>query len=222
MQHTLSFLRQLRDHNNREWFADHKEDYQNSLNEFKSLVSFIMDHMEGHDSIDRDRTKVYRIYKDVRFSKDKSPYKTSWSSNIKRGGRKNRGGYYLQVEPGNTYLAGGFFGPNPQDLLHIRKQLEQDSSMFREAVGGKDFQDFYGEMRGEMVKSAPRGFSKEADNIDLIKYKQFYFRHDFSDKEVCAADFAIKVSEGFKVIRPFFDTMSEILSTDLNGLPLEG
>ena len=221
MQNTLAFLKQLRDNNNREWFSANKETYQASQKEFKAFIFQVIDKMQAHDAIDQEKTKVYRIYKDVRFSKDKSPYKTSWSSNIKRAGKANRGGYYIQLEPGNTFLAGGFFGPNPQDLLHIRKQLEQDSSIFREAISGDQFQKMYGAMCGEKVKSAPRGFSKEADNIDLIKYKQFYFRHDFTDKQVISGDFASKVSDVFQVIRPFFDVMSEYLNTDLNGIPLE-
>ncbi len=217
---SFAFLTELRENNNREWFNKHKDDFANSQSEFKTFVGHLVEEMQAYDRISASATKIYRIYKDVRFSADKTPYKTSWSANIKREGTALRGGYYLQVEPSNTYIAGGFFGPNPQDLLHIRKHLEQDAESLRSALHSREFKAFYGEMRGECVKSAPRGFAKNADNLDLVRHKQFYFRHSFTDDEVLSEEFVKTAAKGFKLLLPFFNAMSEILTTDLNGLPL--
>jgi len=220
MEKTWAFLKAIKKNNNREWFTKHKDEFQDSQKEFKEFVKKVVLAMQTHDEIDETGTKVYRIYKDVRFSKDKTPYKTSWSANIKRAGADRRGGYYLQLEPDNTFLAGGFFGPNPQDLLHIRRQIEQDADLLRESIEDENYKAYFGDLQGEQVKSAPKGFSKDAENIDLIRFKQFYFRHDFTDDEVLSPDFATEISEGFKVLRPFFNAMTEMLTTDLNGLPI--
>ncbi len=217
---TFDFLSQLAKNNNREWFNGHKEDYSLAHEQIKSFVADLADLMLVHDEIDPAASKVFRIYKDIRFSKDKTPYKTGWSASLKRKGAQLRGGYYVQLEPGKTFLAGGFFGPNPKDLLHIRKQLEQDATPMRNVLTDPSFQSYFGSMLGEQVKSSPKGFSKEAENIDLIRYKQFYFRHDFSDRDALSSDFARKVSDGFSKIRPFFDVMSEMLTTDLNGISM--
>ncbi len=220
LKNTLAFFSDLKDNNHREWFNAHKDTYQTSKEEFEAFVKALMDRMKAHDHIDEANTKIYRIYKDVRFSKDKTPYKTSWSTNIKRATKLLRGGYYLQVGPGNSYMAGGFFGPNPQDLLHIRKHISQDATDLRAALAHKELTEFFGDLRGEQVKSAPKGFSKEDENIDLLRHKQFMLRHNFSDQEVASGDFMALVDRGFQLMRPFFDVMTEILTTDLDGQPL--
>ncbi len=215
---TYDFLNQLKDNNNREWFNAHKSTFQESQSEIKAFVKNLEDTMLGHDTLETTKTKIYRIYKDVRFSKDKTPYKTSWNISFKRLGAERRGGYYLQIKPGHCYIAGGFFNPNPQDLLHIRKQISQDADFLREAIAATS--KALGNMEGEQVKSAPKGFSKEDPNIDLLRYKQFLFKKSFTDQEVQSDEGPQLISEGFKGYRPFFDAMTEFLTTDLNGLSL--
>ena len=217
---SINFFSALKENNNREWFGDHKDEYQRSKEEFEVFVGDLVQVMKEHDDIDEQHTKIYRIYKDVRFAKDKTPYKTSWSCNIKRATSALRGGYYLQVGPGLSYLAGGFFGPNPQDLLHIRKHLSQESERVREALQTPLVAEYFGKLAGATVKSAPKGFSKEDPNIDLLKYKQFIMHHDFTDADVASPDFVSQVDRGFRLMRPYFDVMSEILTTDLNGRSL--
>ncbi len=215
---TFSFLTELKSNNNREWFNANKSTFQASQVELKTYVKNLEEAMLAHDELETGKTKIFRIYKDVRFSKDKTPYKTSWNISFKRMGAENRGGYYLQLQPGNSYIAGGFFGPNPQDLLHIRKHISQDGDFLRDAIAATS--KHLGAMDGDQVKSAPKGFSKEDPNIDLLRYKQFLFRKSFSDKEVQSTEASKLISDGFKGFRPFFDAMSEILTTDLNGLSL--
>ena len=132
-----------------------------------------------------------------------------------------RGGYYLHIQPNNeSFIATGFWDPNKEDLLRIRKEFETDAIEIRNIIAEKSFKENWGELAGDEVKTAPKGFSKEHEAIDLIKKKQFIFTKKFTDKEVTSADFMTTVNDNFKAIRPFFNYMSDVLTTDLNGVSL--
>jgi uncharacterized protein (TIGR02453 family) len=220
MNKVISFQKKIAKNNNREWFQEHKKDYETSNQELRDFTIRLMEEMKKHDTIDEAGTKIFRIYRDVRFSKDKTPYTLHRSFSMKRATDALRGGYYMRIQPGQSFLIGGFFGPEPGDLLHIRKQIQQDPDRLRKILNSKKIKDYFGELVGEEVKTAPKGFSKDDPAIDLLRRKGFMLRHDFTDKEVGSPDFAVKVSEGFKKMRPFLDYMSEILTTDLNGASL--
>ena len=114
----------------------------------------------------------------------------------------------------------GFWNPEKEDLFRIRKELETDATEFREIINENSFKKIWGTLEGDEVKTAPKGFSKEHENIDLIRKKQFIFTRNFSDKEVVSAEFLAQVNESFQKIRPFFDFMTDVLTTDLNGVSL--
>lgn len=219
---TIEFLQKLVKNNNREWFKDNRALYERSHKNIIEFADRLLELMQKHDHIETPSGKksLFRIYRDTRFSKDKTPYKDNWGGGFRRATQELRGGYYFQVQPGNSFIAGGFWGPNPQDLLHIRKQIAQDPEPLRAILDSKTFKDYFSELGGDRVKTAPKGFSKEDPAIDLLRHKQFVVRHYFTDKEVLHHDFLSKVSSGFQQMRPFFDCMSEILTTDLNGTPL--
>ena len=218
-EHTRTFLSQLAENNSREWFQDHKDAYEASKTEAVSFADDLLGLMHQHDNIATASGKksVYRIYRDVRFSKDKSPYKNHWAGGMSRATAYLRGGYYWQVQPGASFLVGGFFGPNSEDLLHIRKQIEQDSSELREILAAKSFTDNFGQLDGEQLKTAPKGFAKDHPDIDLLRYKQFLLQHPVPDAVVFSADFPAYANQVFRHMRPFFNYMSDILTTDLNG-----
>lgn len=222
MDKTLDFLSRLHNHNNREWFQAHKPDYETAHNEMISFADQTLEEMNTHDVIETPSGKksLFRIYRDVRFSKDKSPYKTHWAGRFKRAGNDRRGGYYYHVGLDQAFIMGGFFGPNAQDLLHIRHQLAQDAEPLREVIEAKEFKSYFGELLGEQLKTAPKGFEKDHPEIDLLRYKQFMVRRAFSKQEVLSKDFPKIMSDGFKQMRPFFDCMTEYLTTDLNGISL--
>lgn len=221
MQHVLKFQQSLAAHNDREWFNDHRDQFDRSDLEFRSFVHGLEEMLMGHDHIDPSHTKIYRIYRDVRFSPDKTPYNTHRSVSFKRATTALRGGYYLRVEPGNqTFLAGGFWRPEPADLLHIRKHLQQDPDSLRDILQAPDISNYFGELQGEQVKTAPKGFSKDDPAIDLLRYKGFILSRNFPDKEVLDKNFPEHADDGFRRMRPFLDYMSEILTTDLNGQPI--
>lgn len=212
---TLRFLKQLKKNNDRDWFAEHKEEFKNHQANMKHFLEELQNLMSAHDEI--EKMKMFRIYRDVRFSKDKQPYKINLSGSYSRSGTKLRGGYYVHIQPGGSFIATGFWQPNKEDLLRIRKELELDSKEFRKVISNKNFKKHWGDLVGDEVKTAPKGFNKEHENIDLIKKKQFIFTANFSDKEVTSQDFIKQVDSSFKAIRPYFDLMSEILTTNLNG-----
>lgn len=219
MQTTLEFLKALKHNNNRDWFAANKEMYQASLDEVKAFLGKLSSQMNNHDHIE-GAGKIHRIYRDVRFSANKAPYKTGWGGSFRRATAQLRGGYYFHIEPANTFIAGGFFGPNPKDLLHIRKQIAQDPGVLRAILNSKPFKNYFGTLKGQQVKTAPKGFAKDDPDIDLLRFKQFMVQHHFDDKEVQAAGFYKSMSSGFQKMRPFFDYMTSILTTDLNGISL--
>jgi len=212
----FSFLKKLEKNNNRDWFTTHKKEFKCFEAEMKLFFHGLSEEVKADDEI--DRVKIFRIYRDVRFSKDKTPYKINFSSSLSRAGAKLRGGYYTQIQPNNgSFIAAGFWQPNKEDLLRIRKELELDASDFRKVITNKKFKTIWSDLVGEEVKTAPKGFDKEHKNIDLIKKKQFIFVRNFTDKEVLDVNFMKEVSSSFKEIRPYFDLMSEVLTTNLNG-----
>lgn len=178
--------------------------------------------MNTHDVIETvsGKKSLYRIYRDTRFSTDKTPYKTHWSGSFKRAGKQRRGGYYFHIEPGNSFVAGGFFGPSPQDLKLIRENIAFDALNLREIINDKNFISSFGNLNGEQLKTAPKGFDADHPDIDLLRYKQFLLISRFSDAEVLSENFLDKCNQAFKNMRPFFDHMSQILTTDANGLDL--
>ncbi len=217
MKSTFQFLTKLSQNNNRDWFNTHKSEFETSDQEVKSFAGKLLDLMKTHDQIDESKSRVYRIYKDVRFSKNKTPYKTNRSGSFARATASLRGGYYFCIATEASFVAGGFFGPNPQDLKHIRNQISAEPERLASILSDADFVKIFGTLQGGQVKTTPKGFDKDDPAIELLRYKQFIIRHDFSDGEVLSQDFAERVNETYRAMRPFLDYMSEILTTDLNG-----
>ncbi len=212
---TVDFLRALKQHNNRDWFNANKPAFQIEQDKAKAFYNGLMEQLKTHDEI--EALKMFRIYRDVRFSKDKTPYKPHFSGQFKRATSKLRGGYYLRIRPGESFLAGGFWQPNKEDLLRIRKEFEMDSKEIREIINDKSFVNNFGALEGDSLKTAPRGFDKGHPDLDLIRMKQFIVTRYFTDEEILAEDFLKQVDDSFKAMRPYFDYMSEVLTTDLNG-----
>ena len=215
---TLEFLQSLKENNNREWFQQNKDWYQRELEHMKAFIQALRERMDAHDLIERHR--LYRIYRDVRFRKDKTPYKTAWWGSLRRQKPQLRGGYFFSIRPGGSTAEGGFFGPNKEDLLLIRKKLVWDHAEMRRVLDEPTFKQTFGELQGQTVKTAPRGFSIDEPGIDLIRHKQFYVSHTFTDEEVLRPDFADHLAETLCALRPFFDYMTDLLTTDLNGEPV--
>lgn len=212
----FTFIRELRENNNREWFNQQKARFKVLETEMKSFYDEIARLMNRHDDLESHR--AYRIYRDIHFSKDKTPFKRYFAGEFVRRKPALRGGYYMHIEPdGHSFIETGFWGPNKNDLSRVRREWEMDATELYEILKDRHFKKYWGKMIGDKLKSAPTGFDRNHPDIDLINHKQWVFRHDFSDKEVLSGSFALKADECFQAIRPFLDYMSSVLTTNQNG-----
>ena len=220
----VQFLKKLAKNNNRDWFTENKSNY---LVQHESTIEFadeVLELLKTHDEIDNPTGKksLMRIYRDVRFSKDKSPYKTNWSGYYKRSSAERRGGYYFHIAPGDSYAGGGFWKPDSSDMKLIRDAIVSDESGLRKILAAKNFKKYFGDLglHGDKLVNVPRGYDKESSAGDLLRLKQFLIRANFTEEDVLSKDFAVKVDEVFVALRPFFDWMSYTLTHDGNGEPL--
>ena len=212
----FKFLTDLKNNNTREWFAENKTYYQKEEEQINDFFIAINEELSTIDNI--GEMKVYRIYRDIRFSKDKTPYKTYRSCSFKRATEDLRGSYHLEITPAGSFLSAGFWQPNKEDLFRIRKEFEIDSSDIRNILSDKEFATIFGCFYDrDSLKLAPKGFDKNHPNIDLIKKKDFIVLRRFTDKEVKSKNFHATVINSFKTVRPFFNYMSDVLTTNLNG-----
>lgn len=221
-QSGFDFLKQLKKHNDRDWFNANKDTYLKELAYIEFFAEDLLTELNKHDVIETPSGKksLHRIYRDVRFSKEKTPYKTNWSGSFRRATKQRRGGYYFHIESGNSFIAGGFWGPNPEDLKRIREDIAYDPSPLRKILKSKSFINTFGTLHGEQIKTTPKGFDANDPAIDLLRYKQFLVIKHFSDQEVLSKDFHKEAVKTFLNMRPFFDYMSEVLSTDVNGISI--
>lgn len=213
------YLADLKTNNNRSWFEAHKLRFQELSTKVNTVFNAIETQLQQHDSIERWR--MYRIYRDLRFSKDKTPYKTYFAATYARQKPQLRGGYYIHLEPNDqSFLEVGFKNPGSSDLFRVRKEWESDAAAVIKILENSRFKKSWGVLTGTQLKKAPLGFDPAHPAIDLLNLKQWRFYHYLNDQEVLANDFIQKVDHLYRQIRPFFDYMSEVLGTDLNGEPL--
>ena len=215
-QNIFAFLEELKKNNNKDWFSSHKSDYEKAKADFSEFFQAVHSEIAKNDFV--SEPKIYRIHRDLRFSKDKTPYKTHFGGYFARRQPQYRGGYYLHIEPDNCFIGGGFFAPNKNDLYRIRKEIElngKDLDTFLNSAKAKKL--FGGAFWGEELKTAPKGFEKEHPYVHLLKKKQFLLVQNFKNEEIFSPDFLDKVTTGLEAMRPFFDFMTEALTTNLNG-----
>lgn len=216
---TLTFLRDLARHNNRDWFQSNKERYLAAQQNMIAWLDVLIAEMNKHDVLETRHGKeaLYRIYNDVRFSADKTPYNPRFAGNLRRQKPALRGGYYFWIRPGGSRIGCGFTYPNAADLARVRQDIDLNYSQWRKILRNKKLLSTFGEIEGDRVKTAPRGYPKDHPAIDLLQLKQYWFEKSYSDAQVTARDFHKQVSRDYRAIRPFFDAMSEVLTTNANG-----
>ena len=214
-RNTISFLKQLKLNNNRDWFNENKEQFKSIQTDIKIFAQEVNDSLNVSDDI--EKLKIFRIYRDLRFSKDKTPFKKNIGMAFHRAKPELRGGYYLEISADESFIAVGFWNPNKDDLHRIRKEIEIDGQEFKSIINHKKIKDIWGEIQGEEVKTSPKGFDRDHEHIDMIKKKQFIFIKKLKEKDILDENFQNELLSCFISIRPFFDYMSEILTTNLNG-----
>ena len=215
-------MKALARNNNRVWFEKNKAQYLAAQQSMMAWADALIDKMNEQDQLQTKTGKeaLFRIYKDVRFSTDKTPYNPRFAGHLKRVKPYLRGGYYFWIKPGESRVGCGFTHPSPQDLFRIRQDIDINHADWRKLLRITSIQKTFGQMRGDQLKTAPKGFDKAHPAVDLLRFKQFWFERSFTDQEVQSPDFLKQVSLTYTTIRPFFDYMTEVLTTDLNGVSL--
>ena len=211
----FDFLKSLEQNNEREWFNQQKKSFKNVEKQVKDFCAEVFELLSQHDKL--DSFKLFRIYRDVRFSKNKAPYKTHFGCSFKREQPGLRGGYYIHIQPSKSFIAVGFWEPNSADLKRIRQELDYEASEFRRILSHNKLSSVWGSLKGEQLKTAPRDFPKDHPDMDLIKFKQFLLIKEFTDEQVKKSSFGADISESIKVARPFLNWMSHALTTNLDG-----
>ncbi|MFD1552383.1 TIGR02453 family protein [Putridiphycobacter roseus] len=215
----FKYINDLKKNNNREWFAENKDRYEFEKEHFILFADDLLNEVKQHDHLENlnGKKSIFRIYRDVRFSKNKAPYKAHFSGSFKRATKQLRGGYYFHIEPNNSFVGGGFWGPESKDLKKMRYNIAEFEDEFRAILNNKALKKQFGELQGDQLKTAPKGIDKAHPAIDLLRYKQYILTRSFTDEEVLSPNFMQEVNSAFKAMRPFLDFMSEALTTDENG-----
>ena len=206
---TFKFLKELDANNNRDWFKANKSRYDEIRDSFVLFMAEMIDRIAVFDpSVDGLDPKkcIMRIYRDVRFSKDKTPYNLHISGHIVGGGRKNehgRAGYYVRMEAGKSFLAGGAHLPPSSWMTSIRKEIEENGDELRAIINAEPFKKYFGAIEGDRLKTAPNGYPKDHPEIELLRYKSLLAVHHCTNKQVLAADFADYCFQVFTALHPF-------------------
>jgi uncharacterized protein (TIGR02453 family) len=212
---TLDFLISLKVNNYRDWFINNKAAYLDAKGNFESLVQEIINRIIDFEPIMKGlevKSCVYRINRDIRFSNDKTPYKSHFGAFIVRGGKKNGdkfSGYYIHIEPGNSMIAGGAYMPPSPWLSAIREKIDEEPDKINKIIHSKDFIKYFGAIDGEKLKKAPKGYPADHANIELLKFKSFLVMNKVSDKEVLGEGFFDHVIEVCRAMKPFHDFLNE-------------
>lgn len=193
METLMNFLTDLNRNNNREWFNDNHQRYEESRDQMLFFTGIMIQEIRKFDPgipLMSPKECLFRIFRDVRFSNDKRPYKTHMGSFIAHGGRKsNRAGYYLHIQPGNSIISGGIWSPEAAPLRAVRMEIQDNAEEFKEILNDKKFKTYYPAIEGEKLKTAPKGFDKDFKDIDLLRYKSYAFSTPLSDKQVLNGNF---------------------------------
>jgi uncharacterized protein (TIGR02453 family) len=207
-RHTFDFLKELVENNNREWFQANKEKYdaaRENVIEFTAELLKLMRKIDPAIDENLDAKKcVMRIYRDIRFSKNKTPYKNNFGVSIPTRGLKLGGAeYYLQIAPGNSFIAGGYWMPESSHLKAIRQEIDYNAHDLKKIVDDAEFINLFGEFRKQdQLKSVPREYAADNENIDLLKLKSFIAFHQFNEGELLKKDAVEKVASLCSKIQP--------------------
>lgn len=213
----LNFLTALKENNNREWFQVNKSWYETARNEFEAFINEIIPGIRSFDPmIDMITAKdcAFRIYRDVRFSSDKSPYKTNMGAYIARGGKNSTlAGYYVHVEPGMSFLAGGLYMPPSETLKRIREEIFYNIADFKLIINNPEFKEYFEAFdASQKLKKPPKGFSADFADIDLLKFKSYAVMHSVNDELLLSRDYSDYAIACFRSLHPLNRFFNEILA----------
>ncbi|MDQ1163079.1 uncharacterized protein (TIGR02453 family) [Chryseobacterium sp. SORGH_AS 447] len=208
----FGFLKTLNTNNNREWFTEHKNLYVESQ---QNVIAFLEDLINEMAGFDEDLAKIdakkalFRIYRDTRFSKDKIPYKTNFGASLGMGKGSQKGGYYLHLEPGKSFIAGGIYMPEASVLKELRKEISLYAEDFLAVINNQEFKKHFPELdQDDKLKKVPQGFEKEDPMAEYLKLKNFIVVYNLKDEEVLDKNAVKKLTGIFKLMKPLNDFLN--------------
>jgi uncharacterized protein (TIGR02453 family) len=217
---TLSFLKKLKKNNNKPWFDAHRAQYEAARIDFSNFIQLLIDALQIKDTTITGMTSrecLFRINRDIRFSKDKQPYKTNFGASIKRGGRKSGfAGYYFHLEPGNSFIGGGLWMPEPAVLKNVRQEIDYNWNEFQALVKDKNFKKIYGDLymaEGMSLSTTPKGYEKDNPAATYLKLKGFIAETSVSDEELVKGSLHKKTLTAFEALQP----MLNFINTAIEG-----
>lgn len=215
LKKSLQFIKKLNKNNNREWFHDNKPLFLEVKNEFEAFVKLMILEISKFDKVVEyvdSKDCIFRIYRDVRFSKDKTPYKKHLAAYIAVGGRKSPyAGYYIHIEPNNSFLCGGIYKPDSKNLKLIRDGILDYFEKYESLLKDGEFSKYFDGVHGEKLKSAPRGFAKDSPHIELIKNKDYVVIHKVEDEFWLGKDVVNNILDVFKSQKTFNYFLNDLI-----------
>lgn len=213
---TIKFLKDLSKNNNKPWFDAHRSQYEDAKNDFAQFIQTVIDkHAKKDPAIGHLKAKdcTFRINRDVRFSKDKSPYKNNMGAYINQGGKKSLlGGYYFHCQPGQSFVGGGLWMPMPPELKKVRQEIDYNLDAFKKIVGSKKFKDLYGGLSKDaeyVLSRVPKGYEADNPAAEFLKMKSFVAMTPVKDAELNSKDLLKKVLTAFETLQPMLTFINQ-------------
>jgi uncharacterized protein (TIGR02453 family) len=207
-----SFLKILAENNNRPWLEENRSWYEAAKAEAEKRVEACINEIAKFEDLGdlKPKQAMFRIHRDVRFSKNKDPYKKNFSAMISRDGKRAMSGfgYYIHFQPGESFMAAGVYEPTSEQLVKIRQEIDYNVEALKTIIENPDFAKRFGQMLGTQLKTAPKGYPKDHPEINLLRYNQFYYSTAFTEEEVLSEEFPKKLAEMCKQIRPFLEFLN--------------
>lgn len=217
---TIKFLNDLKKNNNKPWFDKNRKVYEAAKTDFASFIQKVIDQHSKKDSSIKNlvaKDCLFRINRDVRFAKDKSPYKSNFGASINKGGRKaeNPAGYYFHLEPGGSFTGGGIWMPMPDELKKVRQEIDYNFTDFKKIIGSKKFKSVYGDLDRSaefLLRHVPKGYEPDNPAADYLKLKSFVAISFFSDADLTSKDLVKKTSAAFEALQPLIEFVNESMN----------
>lgn len=213
---TIKFLKDLKKNNNKSWFDMHRKQYETGKEDFAQFVQLLIDKQGKADqSIASLKAKecMFRINRDIRFAKDKSPYKTNFGASINKGGKKAMvAGYYFHLEPGQSFAGGGMYMPMPDDLRKVRQEIDYNWDSFKKIISSKKFKAVYGGLdRSEeyLLSRVPKGYDAENPAADYLRLKSFIAFVPLTDTDLTSKTLVKKTIDAFQTLQPVLNFLNE-------------
>lgn len=216
---TIKFLKDLKKNNNKPWFDANRKRYEDAKKDFENFIQTVIDKHSKKDKTIASLTAkecLFRINRDIRFSKDKSPYKTNFGASINNGGKKSMlAGYYFHLEPGSCFVGGGIYQPFPENLKKVRQEIDYNFNDFKKIIGSRKFKTFYGDLDKSnefMLSRVPKGFEPDNPAAEYLKLKSYIAFVNVDDKDLVSDTLMKKTLAAFEILQPLNNFINQAMT----------